>query len=110
MPSKIAAMAVMRIRLLNNNAPSLEIGWNKPVFFNWGPRNANKPNEPPITVVSKTKMNGDEFANKALEEYGVALVSGTSFGNSAKDFVRFSFANSKQNITKALKLINEMCI
>ena len=60
--------------------------------------------------ISKTKMNGDEFANKALEEYGVALVSGTSFGNSAKDFVRFSFANSKQNISKALKLINEMCI
>ena len=59
--------------------------------------------------VSKTGLSGDKFAKKALEEYGVAVVSGSSFGNSAKKYVRFSFANSKENIVKALKILKKMC-
>ena len=59
--------------------------------------------------VSKTKMTGDEFANKALEEYGVAVVPGSSFGDSANDFVRFSFANSQNNINKAIDILSSMC-
>ena len=59
--------------------------------------------------VSKTNLSGDIFAKKALEEYGVAVVSGSSFGNSAKKYVRFSFANSKENIAKALRILNRMC-
>ena len=59
--------------------------------------------------VSKTKMTGDEFAHRALEEYGVAVVSGTSFGDSANEFVRFSFANSQKNINKAINILSEMC-
>ena len=59
--------------------------------------------------VSKTGMTGDEFANKALEEYGVAIVSGSSFGDSANDFVRFSFANSQNNINKAIDILTNMC-
>jgi len=59
--------------------------------------------------VSKTKMTGDEFANKALEEYGVAVVPGSSFGDSANDFVRFSFANSQNNINKAIDILTNMC-
>ena len=58
--------------------------------------------------VSKTNLSGDKFAKKALEEYGVAAVSGSSFGNSAKQYVRFSFANSKENIVKALKILKNM--
>ncbi len=59
--------------------------------------------------VSKTNLSGDRFAEKALEEYGVALVSGSSFGNSAKKYVRISFANSKKNIIEALKILKNMC-
>ena len=59
--------------------------------------------------ISKTGMTGEEFASKALEEYGVALVSGSSFGDSVNDFVRLSFANSKENISKALKILDKMC-
>ena len=59
--------------------------------------------------VSKTNLSGDRFAEKALEEYGVALVSGSSFGNSAKKYVRISFANSKKNIIDALKILKNMC-
>ena len=54
-------------------------------------------------------MSGDEFANKALEDYGVAVVSGSSFGRSSNNFVRFSFANSQTNINKALDIISDMC-
>ena len=59
--------------------------------------------------VSKTNLSGDQFARKALEKYGVAVVSGSSFGNSATKYVRFSFANSKENITKALRILRKMC-
>ena len=52
--------------------------------------------------VSKSGLNGKKFSNIALEEKGVALVPGTSFGNSAKDFVRISYANSMENLEKAI--------
>ena len=52
--------------------------------------------------VSKSGLNGKQFSNIALEEKGVALVPGTSFGNSAEDFVRISYANSMENLEKAI--------
>ena len=56
--------------------------------------------------ISKTGLNGQEFADIALEEKGVALVPGTSFGDKANDFVRISFANSLENIEKAITRIS----
>lgn len=53
-------------------------------------------------------MNGSAFADKCLYEAGVALVPGTSFGKSCSDFVRFSFANSYENIEKALDKIRKI--
>jgi aspartate aminotransferase len=58
--------------------------------------------------VSQTGMNGSAFADKCLYEAGVALVPGTSFGKSCSDFVRFSFANSYENIEKALDKIRKI--
>jgi len=59
--------------------------------------------------ISGTGLNGSQFAEKCLYEAGVAIVPGTSFGKSANDFVRFSFANSYENIEKALeKLKNSL--
>jgi len=52
--------------------------------------------------VSKSGLNGNKFSNIALEEKGVALVPGTSFGDSAEDFVRISYANSMENLEKAI--------
>ena len=52
--------------------------------------------------VSKSGLNGQQFSDIALEEKGVALVPGTSFGDSAEDFVRISYANSMENLEKAL--------
>ena len=56
--------------------------------------------------VSKTGLNGKKFADIALNEKGVALVPGTSFGDSADDFIRISFTNSIENIEKALYRIS----
>jgi aspartate aminotransferase len=53
-------------------------------------------------------MSGDTFAEKCLYDAGVALVPGTSFGKSCTNFVRFSFANSYENIEKALEKIKKI--
>ncbi len=55
-----------------------------------------------------TGMNGEEFAKKSLHEAGVAIVPGTSFGKTSGDYVRFSFAASKENISKAIEKIDKM--
>ena len=41
-------------------------------------------------------------------EAGVAIVPGTAFGKTAKDYVRFSFAASSDNISQALEKIKKM--
>ena len=55
-----------------------------------------------------TGLSGEQFANKALYEHGVALVPGTSFGEDAKNYVRISYANSLQNIKKAINRISNI--
>ena len=58
--------------------------------------------------VKGTGMNGEEFAKKSIHEAGVAIVPGTSFGKTCKDYVRFSFAASKENISYAIEKIEKM--
>ena len=55
-----------------------------------------------------TGMNGQEFTKRCLHKAGVAIVPGTSFGKKAIDYVRFSFAASQDNISKALENIKKM--
>jgi len=55
-----------------------------------------------------TGMNGKEFAKKCLHDAGVAIVPGTAFGKKATDYVRFSFAASQDNISKALENIKKI--
>ena len=52
--------------------------------------------------ISQSGMSAQKFADIALEEKGVALVPGTSFGDSAENFVRISYANSMENLEKAI--------
>ena len=58
--------------------------------------------------VKGTGMTGSEFAKKCMYEAGVAVVPGTAFGKTAVDYVRFSFAASKDNISQALENIKKM--
>ena len=55
-----------------------------------------------------TGMNGAEFAKKAMQAAGVAIVPGTAFGKTCQDYVRFSFAASQDNISQALENIKKM--
>ena len=55
-----------------------------------------------------TGLNGQEFAKKCLYKAGVAIVPGTAFGKKGVDYVRFSFAASQDNISKALEKIRKM--
>ena len=57
------------------------------------------------TNVDKAE-NDIEFSKIALEEKGVALVPGSSFGDNACKFVRISFANSLENIREAIKRLS----
>ena len=56
--------------------------------------------------ISKTGLNGNKFSEIALEEKGVALVPGSSFGDNAGEFVRISFANSLENIKEAINRLS----
>ena len=58
--------------------------------------------------VKETGMNGAEFSKKCLHEAGIAIVPGTAFGKFAKDYVRFSFAASRDNISQALEKIKKI--
>jgi aspartate/methionine/tyrosine aminotransferase len=57
--------------------------------------------------VKSFKMESKKFADHILEKAGVAVLSGTSFGAYGEGYVRLSFANSVENIRKALKRIEE---
>jgi len=58
--------------------------------------------------IKGTGMTGEEFTRKCLHEAGVAIVHGRAFGKLATDYVRFSFAASRENISKALEKINKI--
>jgi aspartate/methionine/tyrosine aminotransferase len=55
--------------------------------------------------VTKTGWQSKKLANALLEEAGVACLSGTSFGDFGEGYLRFSVANSLENLNKALDRI-----
>lgn len=57
--------------------------------------------------ISSFGMSSDDFAGKLLDEFGVATVSGTSFGDAGEGYIRLSYATSEQNIEEALRRIGE---
>ena len=60
---------------------------------------------PDIRGTGKTSKEMETFL---LEEAGVACLSGTAFGKYGEGFLRFSYANSVENIEKAIKKIKEV--
>ncbi len=58
--------------------------------------------------VSGTGMTAKELQNRMLEEAGVATVAGTSFGIHGEGYIRFSYANSKENIARAIERIGSL--
>lgn len=53
--------------------------------------------------ITGTGMTSQECADFLLNECGVACLSGTAFGSNGEGFIRFSYANSIENILEATK-------
>ncbi|MGF1476399.1 MAG: pyridoxal phosphate-dependent aminotransferase [Geminicoccaceae bacterium] len=56
--------------------------------------------------VTDTGWRSIELQDALLQETGVAIISGTSFGILGEGFIRFSYANSLERIEQALERIN----
>ena len=52
-------------------------------------------------------MTSDEFATRFLQEYKVAVVPGTAFGDSGEGFLRISYAYSIENLKVAIGRLSE---
>jgi aspartate aminotransferase len=57
--------------------------------------------------ISKTGWSSKKLADAMLEQAGVACLSGTAFGEYGEGYLRFSVANSLENLNKALLRIDE---
>jgi len=55
--------------------------------------------------ITGTGMRSSELSGYLLNEAGVAVLSGTAFGEYGEGYLRMSFANSAENIKEALKRI-----
>jgi len=56
--------------------------------------------------IKETGVPSKEFADRLLDEFGVAALSGTSFGDHGEGYLRLSYANSEENLAKALDRID----
>ncbi len=57
--------------------------------------------------ITKTGCPSKKLANALLDEAGVACLSGTSFGDFGEGYLRFSVANSLENLNEALQRIRQ---
>jgi aspartate aminotransferase len=57
--------------------------------------------------ITGTGMNAAELQDHLLDVAGVATVAGTSFGRHGEGYLRFSYANSSDNIREAARRIRE---
>ncbi len=55
--------------------------------------------------VSEISMQSDQLEDYLLNDAGVAVLSGSAFGKHGNDYLRLSYANSIENIEKALERI-----
>ena len=55
--------------------------------------------------ITKTGWPSKRLADALLDDAGVAALSGTAFGDFGEGFLRFSVANSIENIEKALERV-----
>ncbi|MFY0633373.1 MAG: pyridoxal phosphate-dependent aminotransferase [Vannielia sp.] len=58
--------------------------------------------------IEGTGLTAREAQDRFLEDCGVATVAGTSFGAHGEGFLRFSYANSEENIREALSRIGKV--
>ena len=52
-------------------------------------------------------LTSSEFEDRSLREAGVALLAGNAFGAFGEGYVRLSYANSQENIQKAIERLDK---
>jgi aspartate aminotransferase len=57
--------------------------------------------------IAGTGYSARDLQDRLLAETGVALVAGTSFGDQGEGYIRFSYANSVENIERAIDRIGK---
>ncbi|MBU1197514.1 pyridoxal phosphate-dependent aminotransferase [Candidatus Micrarchaeota archaeon] len=62
---------------------------------------------PNVKELTKNEKTSQELSDFIMYEANVACLPGTSFGASGEGYLRFSYANSVENIHEALKRIRE---
>lgn len=72
-----------------NNLPGVTCAMPKGAFYAF-------PN------IMELGVDAGQFAERLLDEAGVAVLAGTAFGEYGKGYLRLSYANSQPNIQKAL--------
>ena len=60
--------------------------------------------------IKSTGLSSEEFCTRLVNEYKVAVVPGTAFGDSGEGYVRVSYAYSINHIIEATKRIEEFLI
>jgi len=58
--------------------------------------------------ISETGLSSSQAQDLILDEAGVATIAGTSFGKFGEGYLRFSYANSKDNILRAIERIDKI--
>jgi aspartate aminotransferase len=58
--------------------------------------------------IKKLGIPSKKLADLLLEEAGVACLSGTAFGSWGEGYLRFSYANSQENIREALNRVRQL--
>jgi aspartate/methionine/tyrosine aminotransferase len=57
--------------------------------------------------IEGTGLTGNEMADRLLNEAGVSVLAGTAFGKVGRHHLRVSYANSRENLQRALERIGE---
>ena len=57
--------------------------------------------------IKRTGLSSEEFCERLLNEYDVAVVPGNAFGDSGEGFIRISYAYSLKHIMTAVERIND---
>lgn len=58
--------------------------------------------------VTALPIDQDQLASRLMDEAGVAVLSGTAFGAYGKGYLRLSYANSLENIAKAVQRMGDL--
>jgi len=58
--------------------------------------------------IKNTKMTSEKCANYLLNKAGVAVLPGTAFGPGGEGYLRFSYANSIENIDESIERIKKL--